>query len=230
MYADSTLPLNQAFLTAVSSGSMTVNAGTPIAAGVNTDIATGDLIMLSNANGNALVEITRTTGTQTVFYQAGAGAYQLNQTGAASGSMMCLQNPGTNVTTNCSGNNGGYPPTTATRVWMTSYYLDATTDPRLPRLVRRVNFDPNRPGRPVALVIENLQLSFDVVDGVTNPTNLATVPDALNPTLSPNQIRKVNLFVAARSTAEFRKTRQFLRNSVSTQVSLRGLSFVDRYF
>jgi hypothetical protein len=182
--------------------------------------------MFSNALGNAIQTVTRTTGTQTVFFQAG-DFFNLNQRNVPAGSIMCLQNLGTNPTpTDCSGNNGGWPPTTATRVWMITYYLDDVTNPNLPRLVRQIN---NFPGRPVALVLDNMQISYDIVDGVTNPANLPTIPTALFPGTSPNQARKVNLFLAGRSSARYARTGQFLRNNLSTQISLRSLSFVSRY-
>jgi hypothetical protein len=123
--------------------------------------------------------------------------------------------------------------TIATRVRLISYYIDATTDPGNPRLVRRLNGDP---GRVVGFAVENLQISYDLTDGVVNPANVrmdatdlgtggACAPNAC----SYNQIRKVNLFVAGRSRNTFSLTSDFLRNSVATQVSLRNLSFVDRY-
>ncbi|MBI1750810.1 MAG: prepilin-type N-terminal cleavage/methylation domain-containing protein [Acidobacteria bacterium] len=223
MYADSTLVINQLPLQAVNANGsdMTVNAATPIA-GVQNALQAGDLILLSNALGNALQTITRVNGTQTVFFDPN-DSFQFNQRGAPAGSVMCISNVGTNTNPlNCAANNGGFPPTTATRVWIISYYLDTNTDPLMPRLVRQVNFNP---GRPVALVIDNMQLSYDLVDGVTNPVNVAT-PVAPN---SENQIRKANLFFSARSSAAYSRTRSFFRTSLATQVSLRSLSFVDRY-
>jgi hypothetical protein len=74
-------------------------------------------------------------------------------------------------------------------------------------------------------VLEDLQLAYDLVDGVTNPTNIKT-PTAPN---SPNQIRKVNIFLAGRSDSAMRNMDDYLQRSLSTQVSLRSLSFVDRY-
>lgn len=227
IYADSTLPLNQFPLTGIGGNglTMTVSAAVNIAAGVNTDIQPGDLIMFSNAMGNAIQTVTRTTGGQTVSFDPN-DFFQFNQRNVPSGSIMCLQNPGSNATTNCALNNGGFPPTTATRVWMITYYLDDVTDQFMPRLSRQIN---NFAARPVALVLENVQFSFDIVDGVTNPANLATVPTGTFPSTSPNQIRKVNLFLAGRSSSRNARTGEYLRNSVSTQISLRSLSFVSRY-
>ena len=67
-------------------------------------------------------------------------------------------------------------------------------------------------------------MSFDLVDGANNPTNqpAPAVDEA-------NQIRKVNLFIGARSANEDSHLRTFFRNNLSTQVSLRSLAFMDRY-
>jgi hypothetical protein len=46
---------------------------------------------------------------------------------------------------------------------------------------------------------------------------------------SPNQVRKVNVFLEGRSAAQLLATNRFLRNSLATQVSLRSLALVDRY-
>lgn len=210
LYADITLPLNTTPLVSIAAdGSRaTVDPSIPITE-PGTAIRPGDLILFSNALGNALQEVTRTDGAQTMFFDAG-GAFNLNQPGASEGTIVRLQSAP-----------GQYPPTTATRILMVTYYLDAT-DSSSPRLVRQVGA-----GAPlaVALGIENFQLSYDLVDGVTNPTNVKTPADPN----SPQEIRKVNLFLTARSEALHRVTRQLLRNSLSSQVSLRSLSFVDRY-
>ena len=207
LYADNTLPLDQTPLAAIAANgsSMTVSSSTPIG-GAN-GIRTGDLIMFKNSHGFALQHVTGVSG-QTVNFASG-DSLNLNQPGAPQGSIMNLRDGTT------------FQSTSAIRVWMVTYYLD-TTDPESPRLMRRTN---NRPGETVALVLEDLQLSYDLVDGVTNPTGIDT-PTAPN---SPNQIRKVNVFLTGRSTYGLRNNNAYLRKSLSTQVSLRSLSFVNRY-
>lgn len=209
LYADNLLPLNQSPLDAIAAdgSSATVNAGTPIT-GVRYPIRAGDLIAFSNALGNTVQYVTRVSG-QTIYFEAG-DPMNLNQPGAAQGSIMQLQSEGT------------FPPTTATRVWLVTYYLDTTTDPEMPRLIRRIN---DRPGEVVALVLEDLQLSYDLVDGVTNPTNVKTPV----PPNSPNQIRKASIFLSGRSGARIRHTGEFVQRNLTTQISLRSLSFIDRY-
>jgi type II secretory pathway pseudopilin PulG len=209
VYADNLLPLSQSPLAAIAANgsSATVNAGTPIT-GVRYPIRAGDLIAFSNALGNTIQCVTQVTGQVMVF--AAGDPFQLNQPGAPQGSILQLQSGGV------------FPPTTATRVWLVSYYLDTTTDPNTPRLIRRIN---DRPGETVALVLEDMQLTYDLVDGVTNPTNVES-PVAPN---SPHQIRKVNIFISGRTSTRLRNTTEFLRRSLTTQVSLRSLSFIDRY-
>lgn len=209
LYADATLQLNQFPLAAIAptGGSMTVNAGTPIG-GVN-GVRIGDLILFTNALGTAVQYVTAVNGQIVTF--ASPDPFNFNQRVAPQGSIMALQS-----------SPGVFPPTTATRIWMVSYYIDATTDPNLPRLVRRVNF-----GTPLAIALgaENLQFTYDLVNGTTNPTNVET-PAAPN---SPHQIRKANLFLSARSLDKSLPTNQYLRNSMGLSVGLRSLTFVDRY-
>jgi hypothetical protein len=209
LYSDNTLPLNQTPLASINANgsSVTVNAGTPIT-GISNPIRTGDLIAFSNALGNTMQYVSRVSG-QTIFFDSG-DPLCLNQPGASQGSITQIKNGAV------------FPPTTATRVWLITYYLDLTTDPEMPRLIRRVN---NKPGEALALVLDNFQLSYDLVDGVTNPTNVGT---PTNPN-SPNQIRKANIFLSGRSTSKVRNTGDFLRSTLTTQVSLRSLSFIDRY-
>jgi hypothetical protein len=168
----------------------------------------GDVILFSGAAGNAMQTVTN-VAQQTVTFAAG-DALQLNQRDAATGSIMALRT------------GPSFPPITATRVWLVSYYIDAVTDPAWPRLVRQVNAGAQP---AVALGVENLQFSFDLVDGLNNPANRKT-PPAGN---SANQIRKINTFLSGRSQDLDTTTHAFFRNSMASQVSLRSLSFVDRY-
>ncbi|MDE3156378.1 MAG: prepilin-type N-terminal cleavage/methylation domain-containing protein [Acidobacteriota bacterium] len=211
LYADSSLALNQTPLTAIAAdgSGMTVDAGTPI---TNTDngIKVGDLIMFSNALGNALQMVTRVSGGQTVYFDAG-DPMDLNQRTAPQGTIMQLQS-----------GPGVFPPTTATRIEMITFYVDPTTTPGAPRLVRQVGFGP---ALALAGVIEDLQISYDLVDGVTNPTDVKA-PVAPN---TPSEIRKVNLQLGVRSDDRVSQLGDYLRTHLNTQVSLRNLAFVDRY-
>jgi prepilin-type N-terminal cleavage/methylation domain-containing protein len=225
MYADNTIPLSQNLINdpAPPAGDPICNgvidpAGAAVTFDINcTNISSGllvvhpgDLILFSNAQGNALEEVTSVAG-QTLNF-ATNDAFNLNQRIDPSGTMQQLQTPA---------GSGNYPPTTATRVVMVTYYLDNSIA-NDPRLMREVNFNT---AEPVAEDIEDLQASYDFIDGVTNPTDQKTPPAGD----SPNQTEDVNLFLAARSVRPFSWTGQYFRNNLVTQVSLRGMAYFNRY-
>jgi hypothetical protein len=105
---------------------------------------------------------------------------------------------------------------------MVSYFIETTTDPTVPRLVKQVNLGAQL---AIGLGVENLQLAYDLVDGVTNPTNVPEPPAGT----SHNQLRKANVFLSARSLDVSPHTKAYVRNSLATDVGFRSLSFVDRY-
>jgi prepilin-type N-terminal cleavage/methylation domain-containing protein len=216
LYADQSLPLNQTPLAALAANgsSMTVDAGTPITNPQNA-LAPGDLIMFSNAQGNAIQQITRVGGGQTVFFDAG-DFYNLNQTGAAQGTIVQIR-PGPTFPVDPI---TGLTNTTATRILMITYFIDNVTNPQVPRLARQINFNG---AQPVALAMENFQISYDMEDGINTNQKQAIAP------LTSNQIRKVNLFLSARSGSRYSRNDQFMRNGLTTSVSLRSLSYLDRY-
>lgn len=171
-------------------------------------VTPGDLIMFNNGERYAIQMVTQRTD-QTIQFGSDDGMH-LNQPGAADGTIMQLQI------------NGEFPQAmSVSRILMISYYVDSS-NPSRPQLMRRVNL---RGDRSVGVAVENLQITYDLVDGVTNPVNV-DVPIA---PLTPHQIRKANVFVAGRSYAVVTKSQDYVRTSLSTQVSLRNLSFVDRY-
>lgn len=191
-------------------------------------ISVGNLIMFHNANGTALEYVTGVNG-QTINF-AGGDPAGLNQTGKASGTVSNLQNAG-----------GGFPPTTVTRVWMVSYYIDTATNPAKPQLIRQVNY-PNYPAgnaaanppTVVADVIENLGFSYNITASVdpvgTYPLGAGNAPTPILPD-TPTQIRAVNVFLAGRSeyTYSYGKTPQYMRNNLTTQVCPRSLSFTNLF-
>ena len=203
------LALSDLPLTAVAAdgSAMTVDPAIPINCALDA-IAVGDLIMVTNAFGNAMQMVTSVLGQVISF--AATDPMNLNQRAAPQGTIMQLQSAP-----------GVYPTTTASRVQMISYYID-TAQPNRPRLMRRLNLNADR---ALGIGIENFQLTYDLVDGALNPVNQPTIV----PPNTPHQIRKANLFMAGRSFRAATRSRQFLRNSLSTQISLRSLSFIDRY-
>ena len=209
LYDDPSLALNTYTLTSVATdgSSAVVDSRIPITT-AGTAVAAGDLILFSNAVGYAIQQVTRVSG-QTMYFDAG-DSFGFNQRTATTGTIVKIKS------------GSSFPPTSAKRILMTTYYIDSVTVPAQPRLVRVTNF---RAPQIVAANIDNLQFSFDIVDGVTNPVNQKT-PVAPN---SPSQVRGVNLFLTARGTPLQRPTGPMVRNGLATQVTLRSMSYQDRY-
>jgi type II secretory pathway pseudopilin PulG len=229
LYADNALALDKdtIYSSACPGGSMTAagdavtfdSTCVPLTGTNGITINAGDLIMFSNAKGNAIQTVSSVSG-QTVKMLPG-DAFNLNGRSDNQGTIKQLQN------TDSSGNpNGTYPPTTATRIWMVTYYLDNITDPAHVRLVRRVNFDPTPLAQlAVGETLENMQFTFNYVDGVTNPSNQVGVPTGL----SENQIRSINVFLGARSNYYDQQRHSYTRVNLQTQVSLRSMAYRNRY-
>jgi hypothetical protein len=199
--------------------------------GATNPITTGNLIMFHNQNGTALEYVTSVAG-QTINFSAGDPA-GLNQTGKTFGTVA-----------NLATSPGVFPPTIVIRVWMVTYYIDAT-NPQDPQLIRQVNY-PNYPAGgpvnpPLAIAddIENLAFSYAITNSTdpagTYPTNQFAngSGNASQPILpdTPAQIRAANVFLAGRSEQTYTalSAPQYLRNNLSTQVSIRSLSFTDAF-
>jgi prepilin-type N-terminal cleavage/methylation domain-containing protein len=180
-------------------------------------IQPGDLIMFSNSLGNALQVVTSASANTLNF--APGDAFGLNGRTDASGTVLQLRNAVCTTSANC------WPPTTVTRIWMITYYLDNVADPTHVRLIRQVNFNP---GNPVGETMENMQFTYNFVDGVNNPVNQASVP-AGN---TEAQIRSVSISLGARSNSLVREGNKTLyaRHNLSSQVSLRSMAYVNEYF
>jgi prepilin-type N-terminal cleavage/methylation domain-containing protein len=177
----------------------------------------GDLLMIYNSNNpNGILQTVTAVGGQTLTFSPG-DAFNLNgrTSSETAGTIKQLQNA-----------DGTYPPTSATRIWMITYYLDSITDPAHPMLMRAVNF--NTP-QPVAETLENLQFAFNFADGTTPaPVNQFSVPTVPAPTGdSENQIRAVNVYIGARSTTSAADPGKYARTNLSTQVALRSMAYFD---
>ncbi len=208
--------------------SVTLAAGCFTMPGTPTPITAGNLILFTNQNGTALEYVTSVAG-QTITFAAGDPA-GLNQTGLPNGTVANLKNAG-----------GAFPPTTIQRVWLVSYYIDSTTNPSKPQLVRQVNY-PNyptvatatNPPQQIADCIENLGFSYDITNSTapagTYPIGPGDAPFPSAPD-TPAQIRAVNVFIAGRSEYPYQGSTmpQYFRNNLSTQVSLRSMSFQNQF-
>jgi Tfp pilus assembly protein PilW len=213
LYADNELRLDQNSLTAIGTNGSSITVANTIAisgANVTDPIRRGNLIALNNANGNALQYVTGVNGQTIQFASGNADVPKLNQPNAATGSVLQLRNSDNTFPVNS---------TTAKRVWLVTYYLDTATNPTRPRLMRRVNYET---ARAVALFLEDFQLTYDIVNLASNPTNVEAPG-------TPSQIRKANMLLSGRSAWPDRDSGEYLRRSLTTQVSLRSLSFFNRY-
>lgn len=168
----------------------------------------GDIILFTSPLGHAIQEVTLVDG-QRIYFGSEAES-RLNQRAATSGSIMDLRD-GATFPNNIS----------IMRVVLVTYYIAQESSHAPPYLMRKVNYGEPR---AIAAGIDNLQLTWDLVDGVTNPANVVE-PGGVN---TPHQIRKANLHMGARSLDRW-TTGDVMRASLSTQVSLRSLAFVDRY-
>lgn len=173
-------------------------------------IKTGDLLLFKNSNGSCLQTVTSVNSTTVSF--ATADPFNFNQPGAANGSIGDLL--GTDMSVR--------------RVLMVTYYVYAApATPGEPRLMRVVN---NSTPQALAGVVEDLQFTYDLVDGTTNPVNILDVPYTVSgSTFTSSQIRKVNLKVGVRSEEKSRSTKDYMRHYVTTVTSLRNLAYTPEY-
>jgi type II secretory pathway pseudopilin PulG len=229
LFADNTFL--DAGITAIDGTGVTVAPGIDIANAPDR-VSAGQLMMVSKGSFTTLVQVTDVdTATRRLTFAQG-DSLNLNQPGAEFGSLAAL---------NAEAPANSPASTWISRVRMITYYLDTVTDPLHPRLVRRVNnghpttFD-NDLGTAVAFDIENLQVTYDLSDGTVNPSNVKmtatdlTTSGACSPNVcSPVQIRKMNIALAGRSTNATNVHARIFRNTLASQVSLRGMAFVDRY-
>jgi type II secretory pathway pseudopilin PulG len=230
-------------LSAVSSTSVTVadkDHGGPADIGTGIDrVIPGQLMMVLKQTATTLVQVTAVNaGTRVISFATG-DSLRLNQTAAAVvGNLDKLNTKQAPIGPGAA----AAAATRLTRVRMISYYLDDTTTPGRPRLVRRVNnghetdFDNNKYGTAVALDVEYLKFTYDLNDGATNPggvrfvaadltTSGACAPDDCSPT----QIRKVNVTLTGRSLSTTSAQPKVYRNTLTSQVALRGMALVNEY-
>lgn len=220
-------------LTAINATSIVVAAdefGRPVLDAGPDRVAPGQLMMVTKGSATTLVQVTAVDVEARRLTFAAGDSLNLNQPAAQFGTLAAV--------------NAADPPnspalTRVSRIRMISYYLDATNDPAHPRLVRRVNngsptvFDNETLGTAVAMDVENLQFTYDIVDGETNPANVRMTAQDRDGTgrCNPNacdeaQIRKVNIVLSGRTN---RMDNGAVRNMLTSQVSFRGMAFVDEY-
>ena len=219
------LPSNTAALQ--NDGSALTVSGTTSTTGFNwltgdptnavSPVKAGDIIWF-NTGATALRTVTSTDATK--IYFASTDWFNFNQSAAAQGTLLSLRG----------GSPGKFPcGFAAARLLMYTYYIDATTTPSTPRLTRMMN---HFSAQALAGVVEDLDISYDLVDGSANPTQVVSLPytdPGSGLTYTATQIRKVNLHLGVRSDALSSQTHDYVRAQLSTVVSLRNLAFIDRY-
>jgi prepilin-type N-terminal cleavage/methylation domain-containing protein len=201
----------------------------------NTGLAVGDLIMLQNNNttgsasmtasdasvdnstaGNvALLWISSINRTANSITFSSGDPFGLNASGAAYGTIVKIQSPA---------GSGTYPATTATRVWMVTYYID-NSNPQRPQLVRQLNL--NTP-KAVGDEMEHMQLFYDILNAGSSPPTVTA--EVENPTVAQlAYIRDAYILLYARSDDKNSLTHDYVRNNLETVVSIRGLDFYNQF-
>lgn len=186
-------------------------------------IQVGNLMMFQNGTGTALEYVTGVSG-QTITFAAGDPA-GLNQTGLPSGTASQISVASS--------------PTSLSRVWMVTYYIDDTI-PTNPQLVRQVGY-PNYPSavnavtppQPIADAIENLTFSYNVITanpGNYVPEGAGNAPQPILPD-TPFNITAVNVAIQGRSEYPYMggTSPMYFQNNLGTQVSIRSLEFTNQF-
>ena len=180
----------------------------------------GDLVLFKNPRGMAVQTVTRKDSTH-IYFEPGDW-FVFNQRSAPQGTIIQIKDSASLVS-------AWTEKTTLFRLMMMTYYVDNVTTPSAPRLVRQVN---HFTAQALAGVVEDLDLTYDLVDGVNNPAEIPSLPytdTVAAVTYTSNQIRKVNIHVGVRSETISRPTEDYVRNHISTAVDVRSLASVDRY-
>jgi Prokaryotic N-terminal methylation motif len=189
------------------------------ATGGQSPIKKGDLLMFTDPLGNsALQTVTKTDATNVYFETNSNDSFGLNQRNVTAGSITQILGTAPNKLVGLR----------VQRVLMWTYFVDASSTGGQPHLMRQLNFFSPQ---ALAGVVEDLELSYDLVDGTNNPVDVKTLPYTYTDgtVYTASQIRKVNVHVGVRSEAMSTKQHDYLRNHLSTVVSLRSLAYVDRY-
>lgn len=188
------------------------------ATGGQSPIKKGDLLMFTDPLGNSALQTVTKTDTTNVYFETNSNdSFGFNQRTVAAGSITQILGTAPKKLVGL----------TVQRVLMWTYYVDATATGQ-PHLMRQLNFFSPQ---ALAGIVEDLELSYDLVDGTNNPVDVKTLPYTYTDgtVYTASQIRKVNVHVGVRSEAMSAKQHDYLRNHLSTVVSLRSLAYVDRY-
>ncbi len=174
----------------------------------------GDLMELQNSAGIAVGIVTNYDPAAHTISFAANDPLNINQPTAPVGNIAAIAS-GTQ--------------TLLSRIMMVTYFIQAYQTPNGTdyRLMRQVGA---RTPTPVAEHIEDLQFTYDVYDD-SSGTITVGLPDAATgspPTPKPNQIRKVNITLTARSSRPNAQG-NYDRLTITTSIGPRNLSFHEKY-
>jgi prepilin-type N-terminal cleavage/methylation domain-containing protein len=209
-------------------------------------LAVGDLVLFKNAFGMAIETVTSTDSTHVKFETNSTDWFNFNQRSASfAGTVFCIKSDTAcdTLPVTTAVQSATFPSTALFRVLMITYYVDNTTVPGTPRLTRIINHCPGTDTSasctsapqfaPQALagVVEDLDLTYDLVDSSNDVlTAQVSLPVTVNTiTYTSNMIKTVNVHVGVRSEAISKPAFDYVRNHISTAVSVRSLANVDRY-
>ncbi len=218
VYVDYSFPLNQYTFTVNANGVEIDNVAPPVGAPPGfpaiqspTGLVLGDLLLISQNQSYAVVEITGINPGGTTITFAAGDALNINQPGAASGNLKYLQQ------------NGGGSTAVAYRIYAVTYFVEVPANGQLPRLMRQVN---GQTPVPVADNIIALTFNYDLCTA-TPVAGCAGQSNPIAAGYSPNQIEKVNITVEGQSPTSYgNKSRS---TALATSVSTRNLTFKNRY-
>lgn len=205
-------------------------AAAPLTPAVNDPalgITVGDLLLLQNSQGSAVGDVTSVDGPARTITFANGDPLNLNQSAASVGSIPALKSGGT------------YPAVTVSRIILVTYFLqEGGINCSDICLMRQVG---SHTPVPVAEHIVDFRVTYDLFDDTLGAV-LANLPDAVSgtpPAAKPNQIRKINLTITARSPHQWTQGSgqpgcsaagpcwDYL--TYTTSIGPRNLSFHDRY-
>ncbi len=181
-------------------------------------VQAGDLLLLTNPNGNSAAVVTSIAGN--TLNLADHDVLNINQSLATSGNLNALGILNLPLLNNLAV--GTSPVTTAVRLIVVTYFLQLNVDGTY-RLMRQVN---GQAPMPVADSVENLQFTYDVFNDA-NGVATAGLPDAgISQGIVPSQVRKINYSITCKTTD---LKGRIIRVNLSSSASARSLSFKDRY-
>jgi len=110
---------------------------------------------------------------------------------------------------------------------MITYYVDNTTTPGTPRLTRVLN---HFPPQALAGVVEDLDLTYDLYDGVVNRRACRVCPTPeRGDVYGESDLARSTSTWASGSESISKPTNDYVRNHITTSVNVRSLAAVDRY-